>query len=150
MDNKIFQKEKKKAIRSMARRIRKAALEVAKPKNYATKTIFVFRSFSNEISVTDDSGYRSILIGDAESPEYGYCLLYSENEREYGDFGTFRMFPLVKDIEHALTVILDGGNDALDIPCFGGFHGYASTTEAMKKTQSVLARFLLDEMDAVS
>ena len=143
------EKAKKKAIRLMARRIRKAALEVAKPKNYAMKTIFVFRSFGNEISVTDDSGYRSILIGDAESSKYGYCLVYSETEREYGDFDAFRMFPLVKDIERALSIILDGGDDALDIPCFGGFHGYASTTEAMEKTQSVLARFLLDEMDAV-
>lgn len=76
----------------------------------------------DEISVTDDSGYRSITIGDtrgnisrvngrriAKEEHKGYMLLYSENCDYDGDKRKwkYRCFPNQKEIEERLQKVVD-------------------------------------------
>lgn len=78
--------------------------------------------FFDEISVTDDSGYRSITIGDTrgnvsrvngrrikEEEHRGYMLLYSENsywENEKRKW-KYSCFPSQKEIERRLQAVID-------------------------------------------
>ena len=94
----------KKVVHELARDIRRAAVSLCHHHN--AKMCFVRRSGNAEISVTNDGGYRSILVGDASSKEYSYILLYSE-QAENGKFLRFRQFPLLKDIENRLASFLD-------------------------------------------
>lgn len=78
--------------------------------------------FFDEISVTDDSGYRSITIGDTrgnvsrvngrkimEKEHKGYMLLYSENATydEKGEKWKYRCFPSQAEIEKRLQNVID-------------------------------------------
>ena len=78
--------------------------------------------FFDEISVTDDSGYRAITIGDtrgnvsrvngrkiSESEHKGYMLLYSENCRYKGSkrIWKYKCFPGKKEIADRLQKVAD-------------------------------------------
>ena len=78
--------------------------------------------FFDEISVTDDSGYRSITIGDTrgnvsrvngrqitDDEHKGYMLLYSENCTYKGKkrVWKYRCFPSQKEIEDRLQKVVD-------------------------------------------
>lgn len=79
-------------------------------------------TFFDEISVTDDSGYRCITIGDtrgnvsringrriAEEEHMGYMLLYSENCRYNGDrrVWKYRCFPSQRELADRLQKVYD-------------------------------------------
>lgn len=106
MDKKL----QKKAVYELARDIRHAAVSLCRHHN--AKACFVRRSGNAEISVTNDGGYRSILVGDASSKKYSYILLYSE-QADDGEFRRFRQFPLLKDIENSLSSFLEDGRSGV-------------------------------------
>ena len=79
-------------------------------------------TFFDEISVTDDSGYRCILIGDTrgnvsrvngrkikKEEHKGYMLLYSENCNYKDEKRTwkYRCYPSQKEIEDRLQKVID-------------------------------------------
>lgn len=79
-------------------------------------------TFFDEISVTDDSGYRSITIGDtrgnvsrvngrkiSENEHMGYMLLYSENcdYSKNHEQWRYKCFPPQKEIAHRLQMVCD-------------------------------------------
>ncbi len=102
--------------------IRLMALDVSKSKAYWKKEsvssalgLFENDLFFDEISVTDDSGYRCIIIGDTrgntsrvngrrilEKEHKGYMCLYSENSPFH-----YRCFPSIKEIYSKLIAIRD-------------------------------------------
>lgn len=78
--------------------------------------------FFDEIRVTDDSGYRSITIGDtrgnvsrvngreiSEKEHKGYMLLYSENcsYKKTKRIWKYKCFPSQKEIESRLQKVVD-------------------------------------------
>ena len=94
-----------KEIKELAKRVRKEALGISK--DPIAKTCFIKPEGEFEISVTDDSGHRDILIGDAcYSKGFGYAYLYLENADADGMFHTFKNFPPIRDIEKRLKSIL--------------------------------------------
>lgn len=94
-----------KEIKELAKRIRKEALGISK--DPIAKTCFIKPEGEFEISVTDDSGHRDILIGDAcYSKGFGYAYLYTENEDKDGKFHVFKNFPPTREIEERLKSVL--------------------------------------------
>lgn len=94
-------------VHELAKKIRKAAMDISKDRIY--KIYFVEHRPEFEISVADDSGFRAILIGDAESDDsIGYAYLYAENAFEDGEYCAFKNFPTAKEIEKRIRCILDG------------------------------------------
>lgn len=93
-------------IHELARKIRNAAMDISKDR--INKIYFVEYRPDFEISVTDDSGFRCILIGDTESQNtLGYARLYLENTEEDGEYHVYKHFPTVKEIEKRIRYILD-------------------------------------------
>lgn len=98
-----------KEIKELAKRVRKEALGISK--DPIAKTCFIKPEGEFEISVTDDSGHRDILIGDARhKAKFGYAYLYLENADADGMFHTFKSFPTIKEIERRLKSVLGREN----------------------------------------
>lgn len=98
-----------KEIKELAKRVRKEALGISK--DHIAKTCFIKPEGEFEISVTDDSGHRDILIGDARhKAKFGYAYLYLENADADGMFHTFKSFPTIKEIERRLKSVLGREN----------------------------------------
>lgn len=94
-----------KAIKRLAKGIRKEALGISK--DSIAKTCFIEPEGEFEISVTDDSGHRNIIVGDVRSgSKFGYAYLYVENENADGKYHMFKNFPPIRDIEKRLKSIL--------------------------------------------
>ena len=116
-------------IDKLANLIKLMAQDVSKEENW-WKTEYVgpviglpeTEEFFSEISVTDDSGYRSITIGDtrgnvsrvtrrhiSEEEHKGYMLLYSENSTWDGDeeLWKYECFPSQEEIAKRLQAVLD-------------------------------------------
>lgn len=119
-----------KGIRKLARLIKIMAKDVSKESSWwklenvgAALGLEETDDFFDEISVTDDSGYRCIIIGDtrgnvsrvngrkiADDEHKGYMLLYTEN-CTYKDgkrvWKYNRCFPSQKEIELRLQKVVD-------------------------------------------
>ena len=116
-------------VKKLAKLIKIMAKDVSKPDAWwkiesvgAALGFVETDSFFDEISVTDDSGYRAITIGNtrgnvlgvngrkvAKDEHRGYMLLYSEN-CEYRDdkrVWKYSCFPSQREIENRLQKILD-------------------------------------------
>lgn len=70
------------------------------------------KNFWDEISVTDDSGYRSITLGDTKGNHIkgvhkGYMLLYSENYNYADEKWKYPCFPSVEEIAERLQLVLE-------------------------------------------
>lgn len=118
-----------KGVSKLAKLIKIMAKDVAKESGYwkaehigSAIGLKETDSFFDEISVTDDSGYRSITIGDtrgnvsrvngrkiAKEEHKGYMLLYSENctYRENTRVWKYKCFPAQKEIEDRLQKVID-------------------------------------------
>lgn len=118
-----------KGISKLARLIKIMAKDVSKESSWwKNEQIGVAlgldetNDFFDEISVTDDSGYRSITIGDtrgnvsrvngrkiSDEEHEGYMLLYSENCTYKGNEQKwkYRCFPSQKEIENRLQKVVD-------------------------------------------
>lgn len=92
----------------LAARIREAAKDISR--NPVNKIYFIKKAKDFEISVTDDSGHRDILLGKAEGSHYGYAYLYAENEDEQGRYHAYREFPSTREIERRLDCVIKGDN----------------------------------------
>lgn len=69
-------------------------------------------NFLDEISVTDDSGYRSITLGDTKGQhtkggDKGYMLLYSENYNYADEKWKYPCFSSVEEIAERLQLVLE-------------------------------------------
>lgn len=107
-----------KGVSKLAKLIKIMAKDVAKESSYwkvehigPAIGLNTEESNQNEISVKDDSGYRSITIGDT-SGNRGYMLLYSENcGYSWGSdlcrVWKYRCFPPQKEIEDRLQKVID-------------------------------------------
>lgn len=118
-----------RGIKKLAKLIKIMAKDVSKESSWwkmehvgAAIGLKETENFFDEISVTDDSGYRCITIGDtrgnvsringrriAEEEHKGYMLLYSENCTYTGDKSVwkYRCFPSQKEIENRLQKVID-------------------------------------------
>lgn len=69
------------------------------------------KNFWDEISVTDDSGYRSITLGDTKGQHikgvHRYMLLYSENYNYADEKWKYPCFPSVEEIAERLQLVLE-------------------------------------------
>ena len=98
-----------KEIKELAKRARKEALGISK--DPIAKTCFIKPEGEFEISVTDDSGHRNIIVGDVRSgSKFGYAYLYVENENADGKYHMFKNFPPIRDIEKRLKSVLGREN----------------------------------------
>lgn len=118
-----------KGLRKLARLIKIMAKDVSKPNSYwkmedigAALGLIETEDFFDEISVTDDSGYRAITIGDTrgnisrmngrkilENEHKGYVLLYSESCSYKGNkrVWNYNCFPSIEEIASRLQKIVD-------------------------------------------
>lgn len=112
-------------IHDLARQIREAAQALSSAKLFRTR--FVKETSDFEISVTNSSDYRNIIIGDTQSSRYGYALLYSESKNEDGTFSSYKTFPSAAEIEKRLLCILEGRDLEKEFPC-AGYGSYISNT----------------------
>lgn len=116
-------------IKKLARLIKLMAKDVSKESSWwkveslgPALGLLETDSFFHEISVEDDSGYRSITIGDtrgnvsrvngrriAAEERKGYMLLYSENATYKNDRRVWKYscFPSQKEIEERLQKVVD-------------------------------------------
>lgn len=135
MDKKL----QKKAIHELARDIRTAAVGLCR--HHDAKICFVRKDGDMEISVENDGGYRSIIVGDASSKHYSYIFLYQEIAVN-GEFRSFRQFPLLKDIEYILSTIL--GDGKLRVICARSWDD--SPRSAEKRARLALQHFVEADM----
>lgn len=109
------------------------------------------------ITVTDDSGYRSIIIGDIrgnvsydtgerrEIKNKGYAYLYSENAHYSEDdkrLWNVRCYPTINHIYHALKILADGNytyKEGRYITIYEGDCGFEETKEFLSDTVNRLA-----------
>lgn len=118
-----------KGIDKLAKLIKIMAKDVSKPDAWwksesigAALGLIETDIFFDEISVTDDSGYRNITIGDtrgnisrvngrkiAEEEHKGYMLLYYEccNYKKCSRIWKYRCFPSQKEIKNRLQKVVD-------------------------------------------
>lgn len=118
-----------KGIKKLAKLIRIMAKDVAKEDSWWKQEnigpaigLEETTTFFDEISITDDSGYRCITIGDTrgnvsringekieEKEHKGYMLLYSENcgYKDGKRVWKYRCFPNQKEIEKRLQMVVD-------------------------------------------
>lgn len=102
-----------KGIKKLAKLIKIMGEDIAKECNSCWKVehvgIALGLAGTDEISVTDDSGYRAITIGDTRGKREGYMLLYSENctYRNNSRVWEYRCFPSQIEIAKRLQLVLD-------------------------------------------
>ena len=118
-----------KGIKKLAKLIRIMAKDVAKEDSWWKQEnigpsigLEETTTFFDEISITDDSGYRCITIGDTrgnvsringekikEKEHKGYMLLYSENcgYKDGKRVWKYRCFPNQKEIAKRLQMVVD-------------------------------------------
>lgn len=109
----------------LAQLIKLACKEISRKNNYykdfnveAALGFDVTDAHPEQLTVTDDSGYRCIFIGDDhgnmsyDTGKYdkniknkGYCLLYTDNERDEEGGYVYKCFPPVKVIADRLRAI---------------------------------------------
>lgn len=92
----------------LARMIKQAGKEISR--DHINKIYSVSHSLGfNDgpvLEVTDDSGYRSIVIGYV-SGDRGYAYLYSENADEKGKY-RYSCYPSILEIREELIKVLNG------------------------------------------
>lgn len=147
---------KKKNFYKLAQLIKLAAEDISREDKYCktedvTMMLGMTRSDSTPgiIEVEDDSGYRSIAIGDTRGnvsldtgkhdvhiKHKGYMLLYSENCNYVGekDVWKYRCFPPVKEISERLyTVACYESLIPSCINCDSGEYWYDNNTEKSRR-----------------
>lgn len=108
------------------------------------------------LTVTDDSGYRSIIIGDvrgnvsydtgerSDIKNKGYVYLYSENAH-YNEEGkrlwNVRCFPTIDHIYHAIKILAKGDYDYVKGRYIDIYNGDISFDETMKFLSGAVERF---------
>ena len=86
----------------LAIRIRNAAQNLCRTPIY--KYSVVAQAGDDCIEVTNDAGFRAILIGNPHNGAYAY--IYAENEDEEGNWPSgYRCFPLQGEIVRLLTAV---------------------------------------------